>query len=206
MDARILLIRHAETESPDRFHGAESDVGLGDRGRRQAVHLAGVLSGLHPRLIICSAMRRALETARPVAEAAGLGVIAVPDLHERRMPSLSGKSKGEAWEIYEATTARWMAGDLDYVAEPGDESYAQVRDRVVPAFLAAIEAARGGFGVVILHGLVIRVLLTTLLDGFGPADFARIGIDNCAINDLRWEGERWDAVALNRNPDDMPGP
>jgi len=29
VDARILLIRHAETQTPDRFHGAESDVGLG---------------------------------------------------------------------------------------------------------------------------------------------------------------------------------
>ena len=27
---RLLLLRHAETSAPDRFHGAESDVGLGD--------------------------------------------------------------------------------------------------------------------------------------------------------------------------------
>ena len=204
MAARILLIRHAETRTPDRFHGAESDVGLGDRGRRQAVHLAGALSGDGTALVICSSMRRALETARPVAEAAGVPLRVVEALHERRMPSLSGKSKADAWGTYEATMARWMAGDLDFSETPGDESYDRVRDRVVPAFLGAVQDVRGRTAVVILHGLVIRVLLTTLLPDLGPADFARVGIDNCAVNDLRWDGVRWQGVALNRTVDGMP--
>jgi len=204
MDARILLIRHAETQTPDRFHGAESDIGLGDRGRRQAVHLAGAIAAEGPGLVIASAMRRALETARPVAEAAGVPLRVVEALHERRMPTLSGRAKAEAWGIYESTMARWMAGDLDHAETPGDESYSQVRDRVVPAFLGAIEGSRGRTTVVILHGLVIRVLLTILLPDLGPADFGRVGIDNCAINDLRWDGECWRAEALNRTPEGLP--
>ena len=40
-ETRILLLRHAETSAPDLFHGAESDIGLGERpapgrGRRRA--------------------------------------------------------------------------------------------------------------------------------------------------------------------------
>src|ERR1022692_471944 len=33
---RVLLARHAETAAPDRFHGAESDIGLSALGARQA--------------------------------------------------------------------------------------------------------------------------------------------------------------------------
>ena len=36
MPTRVLLLRHAETATPHLFHGAESDVGLSERGRRQA--------------------------------------------------------------------------------------------------------------------------------------------------------------------------
>ena len=34
---RLSLTRHAETTTPTVFHGAESHIGLGDIGRRQAV-------------------------------------------------------------------------------------------------------------------------------------------------------------------------
>jgi hypothetical protein len=33
--SRVLLLRHAETASPNVFHGAESDVGLSERGLRE---------------------------------------------------------------------------------------------------------------------------------------------------------------------------
>ena len=42
---RILLARHAETAAPDRFHGAESDIGLSAAGARQAEMLGGFLEG-----------------------------------------------------------------------------------------------------------------------------------------------------------------
>ncbi|MBV8382979.1 MAG: histidine phosphatase family protein, partial [Planctomycetaceae bacterium] len=62
-ETRVLLLRHAETSAPDRFHGAESDVGLGERGRRQAEAVAEILAAEGPDALYSSAMRRALETA-----------------------------------------------------------------------------------------------------------------------------------------------
>jgi hypothetical protein len=46
--------------------------------------------------------------------------------------------------------------------------------------------------------MVIRVLLTSILDDLGLADLDRIKIDNVAVNDLRWDGERWKTAYLNR--------
>jgi hypothetical protein len=47
---------------------------------------------------------------------------------------------------------------------------------------------------------VIRVLLSTLLEGKNPADFEGFGIDFVAVNDLRFDGEVWRAEMLNGLP------
>ncbi|MBV8075976.1 MAG: histidine phosphatase family protein [Planctomycetaceae bacterium] len=208
-ETRVLLLRHAETSAPDRFHGAESDVGLGERGRRQAEAVAEILAAEGPDALYSSAMRRALETAAPIGRAAGLVPRVVEALHERAMGPLSGLRREEGLDTYVEAKRRWMAGDLDFTHE-GGESFASIRRRVVPALRALARRHPGQTIVVIAHGVVIRVALTSLLEGYGPEDFDRIGIANTGVNDLRTDGERWRAVALNQAPEiateEPPGP
>ena len=200
---RVLLLRHAETAAPDRFHGAESDIGLGPNGRLQAERAALALARLGPWSLASSAMRRAVETAEILASAAGLSFERVAELHERRMPGLSGRSKQDgAMALYESEKASWMAGDL-HAAHDGAESFADVRDRVVPAFLSLAERHRGGTLVVVAHGLVNRVLLTCLVDSLGPADFDRLGMGFVAANDLRFDGQAWRVEAISRPCDEL---
>ena len=71
-ETRLLLLRHAETAAPDLFHGSESDVDLGPRGLDQARRVAGRLAEIGPDAIYSSDMRRAIATARVIAEAANL--------------------------------------------------------------------------------------------------------------------------------------
>ena len=193
---RVLLLRHAETAVPDRFHGAESDVGLGDVGHRQARSVARSLAALRPSAVYCSGMRRARETAGPIAEALDLEPIILPTLHERRMGPMSNVLIAHYRLAIDEHIRRWAEGDLD-ASHDGGESYRAIRDRVVPPF-ASIAAGHPGRAVVaVLHGVVIRVLLTTLLEGLSPADYHRIAIRNVAVNDLRFDGLRWEAIALD---------
>jgi 2,3-bisphosphoglycerate-dependent phosphoglycerate mutase len=193
---RLLLLRHAETAAPDSFHGAESDVELGARGHEQAAAVALRLAGLHPYALYCSPMLRARQTAEPIAVACGLEAVVVPDLHERRMGPLSGMTLAEGWDAYMNAMDRWKSGDLE-AAHEGGESYAQIRDRVVPVFVGLADRHAGETIIVVAHGVVIRVLLSSLLKGQGPADFEGFGIDFVAVNDLRFDGEVWRAVSLN---------
>jgi broad specificity phosphatase PhoE len=55
----------------------------------------------------------------------------------------------------------------------------------------------------VAHGVVIRVLLCSLLDGSGPEHFGRFAIDHTAVNDLRWDGARWRAEALGVAAEDL---
>ena len=202
----ILLLRHAETAAPDLFHGAESDIGLGPRGRSQAEAAASLLlTSFAPiAAVYSSAMLRACETASPIASGFGLGPIPIPALHERRMGSLSGRPQAEGWVDYVAAMSYWKSGDLD-ATHAGGESFAQIRERAVPALLVIARRHPGETVVVVAHGVVIRVLLTSLLDGANPADFDRFGIDFVAVNDLRWDGQTWRAAMLNGKAlDDLP--
>jgi broad specificity phosphatase PhoE len=199
---RVLLLRHALTAAPDRFHGAESDVGLGPEGHLQAREAAGGLASLRPEAVYCSGMRRARETATPIASACGLEPVIVPELHERRMGTLSGAPIAEVRDQVDAHIRRWGAGDLD-ASHEGGESYLGLRDRVVPPFVALAGRHPGGTLVAVLHGVVIRVLISALIDEFTPADYHRIGIRHVAVNDLRYSGGRWTVAGLDRDAADL---
>jgi broad specificity phosphatase PhoE len=148
-------------------------------------------------------MRRARETAGLIAGACGLEMVVVEGLHERRMGDLSGMAKADGWELYVGEMDRWMAGELDF-ARDGAETFAEVRDRAVPALEGLAERFEGRTIVVVAHGVLIRIALASLLDDRGPEDFDRIGIDNGAVNDLRCEGGLWRAAALNVRPAGLP--
>jgi broad specificity phosphatase PhoE len=194
--SRLLLARHAETAAPNQFHGAESDVGLSKWGVQQSQMLAQSLKDVQPSALYSSALRRALNTALPIGAACGLKLTVITALHERRLGPMSGCSRDEGWSTYAASKERWIAGDIEHT-HAGGESYADVRRRVVPVFQDLADHHRGQTIIVVAHGVVIRVLLTTVLPGSGPAQFDTFAIDFASVNDLWFDGTSWTARRLN---------
>jgi 2,3-bisphosphoglycerate-dependent phosphoglycerate mutase len=192
----VWIARHAETAIPTLFHGAESDVELGEHGKRQAVAAAPWFAGLKPTAVVSSAMIRARDTAAPIAAACGLPHLVEPRFHERKVGPLSRKPRAEADHIWNETIRRWLAGETGY-AYPGMESYDEVRDRVLPAFEELVAAHAGGRVLVVCHGVVKKVLLLSLLRDKTPAQWVSIGrIPNLAVSELVPEGDRWKANRL----------
>lgn len=203
-------MRHAETSAPDRFHGAESDVGLGERGIEQAQGVGKAIRnrqwhGVDPSvLLLSSAQRRAIQTARVIREAIGHAASAetppVEGLYERLMGSMSGMAKSEGWPIYEETKSHWMAGDLDFTHD-GGESYVAIRDRVLPVFANVASSYQGSTIVLVCHGIVIRVFLTSVLHGLSSADFDRISLQFVTPHDLLRNGTGWEAQRIAWEPE-----
>ena len=173
-ETRVWLVRHAETATPHLFHGAESDVGLSDRGVRQATAAAEWFRLLAPTIVVSSAMRRAVDTATPIAAACGVPLSVEPELHERRVGALSGTTFSTSDGPWSETLRRWQAGETGY-ATPGAESFDAIRARVLPAWERVVAAHRGGRVVLVAHGVVIKVLLFSLLPGLTVADWTRVG-------------------------------
>ncbi len=193
---RLFLARHAETSDPNRFHGAESDVGLSKWGEKQAELLGERLRGEPAIALYSSAMLRARTTAAIVGGRCGLEPRIEPALHERKIGALSGVSREEGWATYAESRARWLAGDLEFTHE-GGESFAAVRRRVVPVLESLAERHRGRTIIVIAHGVVIRVALVSLLDHLGHQDFDKIAIEFASLNELVHDGQRWSAGRLS---------
>jgi broad specificity phosphatase PhoE len=193
----LLLARHAETSAPDRFHGAESDVGLSQWGVRQAELLGEWFRPAQAVAIYSSAMARAVATAAAIGRICDLKTTPIKALHERRIGSLSGLSREEGWVIYAESKRRWVAGDLEH-SHPGGESYADIRRRVLPVFADLAARHSGQAIIVVAHGVVIRVALTSLLADSDPSRFDEVAIDFASVNDLWYDGTIWTSRGLNR--------
>jgi probable phosphoglycerate mutase len=175
-------------------------VGLSARGRLQAVALAPVLAACRPAAVIASAMRRARDTAAPVARACGLPLRVEPDLHERRVGALSGTPTGAPDGVWPDTLRRWLVGDTGY-APPGAESFDAIGDRVLPVWDRLAREFEGQTVVVVAHGIVCRVILLTRVSGLTPADWHRLGpVRNAAVHELVLSAGLWHADRL----DDLP--
>jgi len=196
LPAAVWIARHAETDTPTQFHGAESDIELGEHGKRQALAAAPWFAELKPTVIVSSAMIRARDTAMPIAAACGVSHVIEPLLHERKVGPLSRMPRGEANHIWDETIARWLRGETGY-SYPGMESFDEIRDRVLPVFERIVAGHANGRVVIVCHGVVKKVLLLSLLRGKTPADWTRIGrIPNLAVSELVPDAEKWKANRL----------
>jgi len=205
MNTHLYLLRHAQTADVSKFHGSESDIGLSDWGHEQARRLATHFSTIPFDAIYSSAMRRAVDTATPIAEAMGLNLTQVPELHERSMGKLAGAPRDDFRHVFTDAMLAWMSGDLEY-SHPTGESYAAMRSRGVPALTRILDRHHGQTVAVVAHGMLIRVLISSLVPEWQVTRLAEIKIDNCAVNEFRWDGSNLIPVRLFELPEELNNP
>jgi 2,3-bisphosphoglycerate-dependent phosphoglycerate mutase len=153
----LLLIRHALPVRREMVDGP-ADPELSEAGVAQSHHLAAYLADEHLDAICSSPLRRALETAEPVAGSRGLPVqvidgIAEWDRHATEYVPVE--------ELKATDDPRWRAllqGEWD-----ADESRDEFRERVVGTIEEVIGAHRGHRVAVVCHGGVINTYLSHVL-------------------------------------------
>lgn len=202
---RLYLLRHAQTADTEKFHGSESDIGLSEWGHEQSRRVARRFEGLPIAAVYSSAMSRAIATATPIAELLGLSLRQEPRLHERSMGQLAGADRNAFRHVYIEAMTAWAQGDLDFTHETG-ESYRMMRERGVPALVETLQRHRGESIVVVSHGMLIRVLLSSLVETLPVTNLGAIKIDNVAVNELEWDGNKLCPVRLYDLPDELANP
>jgi broad specificity phosphatase PhoE len=120
--ARLYLIRHGE---PAGTWIDSHDPGLTDRGREQAKAAADRLRLLTPKRIVSSPLRRALETARPLAEAIAVEPVLAREVAEIPTPdNMSLEHRGDwlraimsrNWGGVEPGLRRWRDEVITYLS------------------------------------------------------------------------------------------
>src|SRR3982751_2687844 len=109
----LHLVRHGETNwnRDGRIQGW-SDVPLSDVGREQARELAADLAERPIGAIYSSDLRRAFETAEPLAQRRGLPIRSSPALRERNFGANEGRTSAEvAAELGTRSGSTWHGAD-----------------------------------------------------------------------------------------------
>lgn len=176
---RIILWRHGQTEynAGGRLQG-QVDIPLNGAGRRQAARAAQALAQWRPAKIISSDLSRAADTARALADAAGVGVELDSRLRERSFGRWEGLTHAEIESGWPEAYRSWRHG-----AEPegvGAETRQEVGTRVAEAILdAAVQLGADDTLVTVAHGAALTLGQSVLQDLDPEGWFGLTGLENC---------------------------
>lgn len=180
----LHFIRHGETawNVEGRFQG-QSDVPLTPRGHEQAQELADTLAGRAIGAIYSSDLRRALDTARPLAERLGLELVVAPALRERDFGTAEGRLDEEVEaELGPGAEALWRDADWSL---PGGETRRDVWNRIAPFLDALLDDPPADEIAIVTHGGAIRIATAYLahedLETLVHREYANISVTSVQV-------------------------
>ena len=188
----VLLIRHGQSRgnAEGRF-GGHTDTPLSARGRRQAEATAKALASEKFEAIYSSDLKRAVETANPLAKLARAPLEATDAFRERSVGVMEGLTFEEAAAQYPEQYAALLHRDFEHVLL-GGESYRQTLDRAAAKLDEIIQKHKGGRIAVFTHTGAICILILHLMGALDSPELKPVWIatSNCGISrfDLRDDG------------------
>lgn len=160
---RLVLVRHGETEVASRgIIAGRLDPALSARGVDQAWAAAARLAPARLAAVYSSPSRRALESARPIAEPRGLAPIRDAGLLEIDFGVLEGLTFEEASVRHPDVAAAWLSRPHEIVF-PGGESLQDVRDRALRSVAAIVARHPSAAVALVCHAGPIRLLIAEAL-------------------------------------------
>jgi len=164
----LVCVRHGRTawNRARRFQG-QSNTPLDREGWAQARALAARLASERFDVAISSDLKRALDTAKLIGEAAGVAIQDEPRLREMCFGSWEGLTWSEITEhIPQTMIAPPSKPQAEPHVAPGGESFAELCSRVQPA-LSTLTATlpRNGRALVVSHAAVMHAILRLMLEG-----------------------------------------
>ena len=161
---RLHLLRHGQTphSRDDRYCGAATDPELTAEGQEMAAAFARAYRDFAWRALFSSPMRRALQTAAPLAAATGMEVQPVDGLQEIAYGEWEGLTPEEVESRYREAHLRWEA-DPAWNPPPGGETAIALARRALAAVEEIQRRVADGDALVVAHKGTIRALLCELL-------------------------------------------
>ena len=195
----LIVVRHGETtwNREKRMQGT-TDTQLSDVGRAQAQALGRRLAARPFGALYSSDLSRARDTARAIAEHAGIPLVEDARLQERRFGIFEGLVAAEIIARYPEEHARFASRDPDYEV-PGGESARAFTRRCLGCLAEIADRHRGAEVVVVTHGLVLDALYRAAnrLDHGAPRPVPLINasVNHFAYGAGTWRMELWGDVS-----------
>jgi probable phosphoglycerate mutase len=183
---RIIAVRHGETAwNVDARIQGQLDIQLNETGRWQARRVGHALSAEQISAVYSSDLGRAHDTARAIAEAAGIPVLPHPGLRERRFGMFEGKTFDEIHQHWPEHAHNWRKRIPEWEPPQGGESLLQLRERVSRTVSDLAARHPGELIAGVAHGGVLDTLyrIATGQEVNSPRTWQ---LPNGAINRLLW--------------------
>ncbi|MEU8299022.1 histidine phosphatase family protein [Micromonospora sp. NPDC048909] len=158
MRTRLLFVRHGESvhQIEGIVGGPHGCRGLTDAGHEQARRLAGRLSaelaGTGPVAVYSSVLRRAVETAQPIADALGVRPVQDCGLCTWHTPSYADGLPTARFQSEHAAPG----GGVFRPFEEGNETWAELVVRISRAIMDSAQRHQGGTVVLVGHSETVE--------------------------------------------------
>ena len=190
---RLVLMRHGDAHAG--LHGViggeRGCTGLTDLGRRQAEALRDRLADtgrLRPDVLVASVLPRAIETARIIAPALGLGIGG----HDRDLCEMHpGDADGLTWAEYDARHGSFdMEAEPDRVFAPAGESWNSFHERVGRTLERLARDHADETVVAVCHAGVVMASMRILLGIPHPGTGAQMRPVNTGVTEWAYDPVR----------------
>lgn len=214
---RIIAIRHGETlwNTQNRIQG-HTDIDLNANGYEQArllgelfcqelaahrsLHRARADASLQASepaqcaAVYCSDLRRAVDTAEPIARALSLPLTIEQRLRERHFGDFEGKTWSEIESLAPEVSLKWHARDPHWRAGDTGESLLDLQKRVQRVVNDLASKHQGSQIVIVSHGGVMDMLYrwANALDLQVQRSWT---LDNTALNTFVWTPEHLELLS-----------
>ena len=194
----LYLVRHAETDYNRNkiVQGRGVDVPLNELGLSQASELARRFQSIQLDAIYSSTLIRAVQTAKLIAGYHQVPLIQMRDLEEMSWGIYEGRARSpELIEAFKKMKDEWGNGNYAYGVEAG-ESILDVEERGLRAVNYIARKHIGDHVVLVAHGRFLRVILASILDGYGLKRMEEFDMQNTSFNHLIFHEGRFEAKVL----------
>ena len=194
----VFLLRHGDSrqDGVKRYTG-QKDTSLNETGRRQALWWRKELSDIPLDAAFSSDLQRSRETLSIITEGREVPSTSLTGLREISVGLWDGLSIEEVRTRFPGEYER-RGTDTAGHRPPEGESFAELRDRIVPVFDSLVRDREGAV-LLVGHAGVNRVLLCHLL-GMPLGNLFRLGQDYGCLNVLVREKGLFSVKAMNVLP------
>jgi alpha-ribazole phosphatase len=158
----IWLVRHGLPEGADGHCYGQHDIPLSPEGIRQANEISKQLENQPLSHVYSSALRRAVETARVLAEPHHLTVHAIDEFAEIHFGDFEGLTYEEIRARYPDAFRDWMERPTE-TRFPNGESFSEMRTRVLRALELLLARHQQQSIAIVAHAGVVRILVAEAL-------------------------------------------
>lgn len=202
---RLYLVRHGELVTSHLWlYVGHMDVVLNDAGRSQIGRLAQRLSGEEIDLLLASDLTRTMQSAEIIGAGRGLAPRPDPAFREISLGIWEGMTRAQIIEKH-ADDFEQRGRDIVNFRVQGGESFADVRDRVMPRLRKVLDEHEGQNLLLVAHGGVNRVILSQAL-GLDLAMMPRIDQAYGCLNIIDYFDGMPVVRLVNELPPDGSGP